>query len=254
MQLEGKVAIITGATEGIGKAISLLFAKEGAKITMVGRDEAKGKAAFENVRESGEAIYFKADVSNSAQVRDMVEETVRRYGHIDVLVNNAAISPVGNIVDTSEETWDYVIDVNLKGVFLCSKYVIPHMTKNGGGVIINIGSVNSFMAMQNEAVYDTSKGGVLMLTKAIALDFAKVNIRANCICPGAIETPSVRAWFDSTPDPRKMRESIAAKHPVGRIGKPEEVARVALFLATDSASFVTGAAIPVDGGLLSGWP
>lgn len=241
MKLEGKVANITGATDGIGKAIALKFAKEGAKVMMVGRDEAKGRTALEKVRECGEAVYFKADVSNSSQIKKMVEETIQRYGRIDVLVNNAAVCPPGTVVNTSEELWDHIIDVNLKGVFLCSKYAIPHMQKNGGGAIVNIGSINSLMAMENEAAYDASKGGVLMLTKAIALDFAKANIRANCICPGAVETAMLKASLETSPDPTKARQWITSKHPIGRTGIPEEIAEVALFLATDASSFITGA-------------
>ena len=228
MKLEGKVAIVTGATDGIGKAIALLFAKEGAKIMMVGRDEAKGKSALEKVREFGEAVYFKADVSSSSQVKKIVEETIQKYGRIDILVNNAAVVSVGTVVNTPEETWDQVIDINMKGVFLCCKYVIPHMLKNGGGAIVNIGSINSLMAMENEAVYDASKGGVLMLTRAIALDFAKANIRANCICPGAVETAMLRTSLDAASDPTKARQWITARHPIGRLGMPEEIAEAAL--------------------------
>jgi len=253
MKLEGKVAIVTGATDGIGKAIALKFAKEGAKIMMVGRDEAKGRAALEKVREHGEATYFKADVSNSSQVKKLVDETIQKYGRIDILVNNAAIVSVGTVVNTSEEIWDQVIDINMKGVFLCCKYVIPYMQKKGGGAIVNIGSINSLMAMENEAVYDASKGGVLMLTRAIALDFAKSNIRANCICPGAIETAMLKTSLDGAPDPAKAREWITARHPVGHLGKPDEIAEAALFLASDASSFVTGTALPVDGGILAGW-
>ena len=147
MKLEGKVAIITGATDGIGKAIAVTFVKEGARVMMVGRDEAKGAAALKEVKEFGEAGYFKADVSNSSQIEKMVEETIQQYGRIDILVNNAAVCPTGTVLNTSEETWDYVIDVNMKGVFLCSKYVIPYMQRNRGGAIVNIGSINSLMAM-----------------------------------------------------------------------------------------------------------
>ena len=253
MKLEGKVAIVTGATDGIGKAIALKFAKEGARIMMVGRDEAKGRAALEKVREHGDATYFKADVSNSSQVKKLVDETIQKYGRIDILVNNAAIVSVGTVVNTSEEIWDQVIDINMKGVFLCCKYVIPYMQKKGGGAIVNIGSINSLMAMENEAVYDASKGGVLMLTRAIALDFAKSNIRANCICPGAIETAMLKTSLDGAPDPAKAREWITARHPVGHLGKPDEIAEAALFLASDASSFVTGTALPVDGGILAGW-
>ena len=253
MILDGKVAIVTGATDGIGLATALAFAKEGAKVVVVGRDEVKGKAALAKVEKQGEAVYFKADVSNSAQVNRLVGETIRRFGRIDILVNNSAVAPAGTILTTSEETWNYVMDVNLKGVFLCCKHVIPHMQKQGGGVIVNIGSINSLMAMENEAAYDASKGGVLMLTKAIALDFAKSKIRANCICPGAVETTMLNGSLNASSDPRKAREWIMERHPMKRIGTPEEIAQVALFLASDSSSFMTGAAIPVDGGILAGW-
>ena len=253
LRLEGKVGIVTGATDGIGLAIAVAFAKEGAKVVMVGRSEEKGKTALDKVRQHGEAVYFKADVSNSSQVDSLVEDTVRRYGRIDVLVNSAAVCPAGTILTIDEKTWDYIIDVNLKGVYLCCRRVIPFMEKQGGGAIVNIGSINSLMAMENEAVYDASKGGVLMLTKAIALDFAKSNIRANCICPGAIETNMLKESLNAAPDPIKAREWIVQRHPVRRTGTPEEVAEVALFLASDAASFMTGATIPVDGGILAGW-
>ncbi len=253
MKLEGKVAVITGGTDGIGKAIAVTFAKEGAKIMMVARDERKGQTALEEVRRFGDAAYFKGDVSNASQVKRLVEETIQRYGQVNILVNNAAVCPPGDVLTTSEETWDQVIDVNLKGVFLCSKYVIPHMQKNGGGAIVNIGSINSLMAMENEAAYDASKGGVLMLTRAMALDFAKSGIRVNCICPGAIETPMLKASLDTAPDPKAARQSLTGKHPLRRTGTPDEIAQAALFLATDASSFVTGAVIPVDGGILAGW-
>ena len=253
MKLSGKVAIVTGASDGIGLAIALAYVREGARVVLVGRSETKGKAALAKVKEKGEAVYFKADVSNSSQVKSVVDETIRRFGRIDILVNNAGVVHAGTILTTSEETWDYLIDVNLKGVFLCCKLVIPHMQKQGGGVIVNIGSINSLMAMENEAAYDASKGGVLMLTKAIALDFAKSNIRVNCICPGAIETAMLNVSLNAATDPKKAREWTVQRHPVGRIGRPEEVAEAAVFLASDSSSFVSGAAIPVDGGILAGW-
>jgi len=253
MKLNDKVAIVTGATDGIGLATALAFAREGARVVLVGRDETKGKSALAKVKAHRESVYFKADVSKSPQVKGLVEDTIRRFGRIDILVNNAAVCPAGTVVTTSEETWDYIIDVNLKGVFLCCKEVIPHMQKQGGGAIVNIGSINSMMAMENEAAYDASKGGVLMLTKAIALDFASSKIRANCICPGAVETTMLKASLGAASDPAKAREWITQRHPAHRIGTPEEVAEVALFLASDSSSFMTGAAIPVDGGILAGW-
>jgi len=253
MRLEGKVALVTGGSDGIGKSIAKTFAKEGAKVVVASRNEAKGKKALAELNGLGEVTYFKVDVSKSDQVRQMVDYTIRRYGRIDVLVNNAAICPPGDILTTTEAIWDEVIDVNLKGIFLCCKNVIPHMQANGGGTIVNIGSINSLMAMENEAAYDASKGGVLMLTKAMALDFAKSNIRVNCICPGAIETPMLNASLETAKNPQAARESLVQKHPLRRTGTPDEIAQAALFLATDDSSFITGATIPVDGGILAGW-
>ena len=173
-----------------------------------------------------------------------MDTTLKEFGKIDVLFNNAALSPVGTVLDTSEEEWSDVIGTNMTGTFLCTKYVLPHMIKRKRGAIINTGSINSLMAMKKEAAYDASKGGVLMLTRAVAMDFAEFNIRVNCICPGAIDTPMLRDILSQTPDP------VAAE---ARIGSPNEVAQMALFLASDDSSFVTGAAMPVDGGMLGGW-
>jgi NAD(P)-dependent dehydrogenase (short-subunit alcohol dehydrogenase family) len=251
MKLLGKVAIVTGGTSGIGKATAMLFAREGAKVVLVGRDETKGEAASDAITEDGgQAIFVKADVSKSLDVKSMVERAVQKYGQIDILFNNAGINPVGTSVDTPEEVWDSVMDINLKGVFLCSKYVIPHMLNRGGGSIINTGSINCFMAWENEVAYDASKGGVLMFTRATAMDFAKKRIRVNCICPGAIKTPLLQKIFDDSPG---LEESMKTKHPIGRLGSPEEVAKLALFLACDDSSFITGAAINVDGGIMAGW-
>ena len=186
--------------------------------------------------------------------RKLVEETVQKFGRIDILVNNAGINPVGTVLDTTEEMWDRIMAINLKGPFLCCKHVIPHMIEAGGGSIVNIGSINSFMAFENEVAYDASKGGVLLFTKATALDFARKKIRVNCICPGAIDTPLLQAIFRESPNPREMEEAMVKRHPLKRMGSPEEIARTALFLASDDSSFMTGAAIAVDGGILAGWP
>jgi 3-oxoacyl-[acyl-carrier protein] reductase len=165
---------VTGGTYGIGNAIAKLFAGEGADVAMAGRGEVKGKAALEALRGAGgRVIFVKADVSKDVDVRRLVEETKEKFGRIDILVNNAGINPVGTVLDTTEETWDRIMAINLKGPFLCCKHVIPHMKEAGGGSIVNIGSINSIMAFENEVAYDASKGGVLMFTKATALDFAR---------------------------------------------------------------------------------
>lgn len=254
MKLDGRVAIITGGNSGIGKATALLFAREGAKVVVAGRNAARGRAVVDEIKKSGgDAIFVRTDVAKTAQVKALVEKTVSRYDRVDVLFNNAALSPIGNVLTTPEKVWRAVIDTNINGTFLCTRYVLPHMLKQKGGVIINTGSINSLMAMKDEAAYDASKGGVLMLTRATALDFAKDNIRANCICPGAIETPMLRDLFGQAPNPKEAEAEMVRKHALGRIGTPEEVARVALFLASEDSSFVTGTAIAVDGGMLGGW-
>lgn len=255
MKLEGRVAIITGGNSGIGKASSLLFAREGAKVAIAARDAAKGEKVLREIKkEGGDAIFVKTDVSKSKDAKALIERTASTYGRIDVLFNNAALSPVGTVLTTSEKEWRAVIDTNINGTFLCTRFAIPHMQKQGGGSIINTGSINSLMAMKDEAAYDASKGGVLMLTRATALDFAKDNIRANCILPGAIDTPMLRDILGQAANPKQAEADLVRKHALARVGTPEEVAKVALFLASEDSSFVTGAAIAVDGGMLGGWP
>ena len=254
MKLDGRVAIVTGGNSGIGRATALLFAREGSKVVVAGRNSTRGAEVVKVIGEAkGEAMFVKTDVSKSADVEALVRKTVERFGKIDVLFNNAALSPVGTVLDTSEAEWSEVIGTNLTGTFLCTKYVLPHMVERKSGVIINTGSINSVMAMRKEAAYDASKGGVLLLTRAVALDFAEFDVRANCICPGAIDTPMLRDILAQSPDPAAAEVELAKKHALGRLGSPDEVARMALFLASDDSSFVTGAAIPVDGGMLGGW-
>lgn len=254
MKLAGKVAIITGGNSGIGRATALLFAKEGARVVVAGRNAERGwQVVREITSQGGDAIFVKTDVSKSSEVRAMVEKTLEKYGRVDILFNNAALSPVGTVLTTSEKVWREVIDTNINGTFLCTRYVLPHMIKQKGGAIINTGSINSVMAMKDEAAYDASKGGVLMLTRATAIDFAKDNIRVNCILPGAIETPMMRDILRQAADPKEAEAELVRKHALGRIGDPVEVAKVALFLASDDSSFVTGSGVAVDGGMLGGW-
>ena len=184
----------------------------------------------------------------------MVDEAAGRFDRIDILVNNAGINPVGTVLDTTEEMWDRIMAINLKGPFLCCKHVIPHKIVAGGGSIVNIGSINSLLAFENEVAYDASKGGVLLFTKATVVNFARKKIRVNCICPGAIDTPLLQAIFRESPNPREMEEAMVKRHPLKRMGSPEKIARAALFLASDDSSFMTGTAIAVDGGILAGWP
>jgi NAD(P)-dependent dehydrogenase (short-subunit alcohol dehydrogenase family) len=254
-KLDGKVAIITGAGSGIGRASALLFAEEGARVVIADNVVSGGEGTVKMIEEAGgEACFVKTDVSVEADVKRLVEVALDKYGKVDILFNNAGI--VGKQVPTHEievADWDSVININLKGMFLGIKYTVPQMLKQGGGVIINTASAASFDGWPGIMPYCASKGGVLQLTKAVALDYAKQNIRVNCICPGSIWTPLVESMLLEQGDVEEGKKVlIQNKQPTGRLGKPEEIARGALFLACDDSSFVTGIALPVDGGQLAG--
>lgn len=253
MLLEGKIAIITGASSGIGQASALVFAQEGAKAVLADIQDEQGEQVARQIRNSGgEVLYVHADVTQAGDARRLIETTVEAYGRIDVLFNNAGIAVFKAAADTTEEEWDRVLAVNLKGVWLCAKYAIPQMQRQGGGVIINTASVHSQATAVKVAAYAASKGGVLQLTKSMALDYAKDNIRVNCIFPGAIETPLMRSNLRAVnANEEEEFQKTAAHEPLGRVGLPEEIARAAIFLASDYASFVTGAPLIVDGGLLA---
>lgn len=245
MRVKDKVAIITGGGTGIGRATAILFAREGARVMIVGR---RAKPLQETVgiikSEGGKATYLSINVSRTDQVQKMVEETVKAYGKIDILYNNAAVfTGVGKtILDLSEEEWDNLMAINLKGVFLCSKYVLPHMIKNGGGVIINCSSISGHIGQRQQGAYNAAKGGVELLTKCMALDFAAYNIRVNAVCPAWVEIE-----FNKE-DIKQRKDEILKMHPIGRIGQPEDIARAVLYLASDEASWVTGTSLMIDGG------
>lgn len=248
-KLKDKVAVITGAGSGIGRATAILFAKEGAKVVVVDCDRDSGEETVKIIKESGgEAIFVYADVSKSLDVQKMVESVVSKYGAIDILFNNAGINVALPITELTEEIWDNIINVNLKGVFLCCKYVIPVMKRQGSGVIINMGSTSALIGVAYFGAYTASKGGVLALTRTIALEVAPFNIRVNCICPGMVETPLSKRTWERMGISEEKRGERAKLVPLGRVGKPEEIARVALFLASEGSSYMTGANIVVDGG------
>ena len=251
MRLKDKVAIVTGASKGIGRAIAETFAREGAKVAICSRTASEGEAAAAALREAGaDVAYIQADVSVMDDARRLVEETTDKWGRLDVVCNNAGIGMLRTVEETTAEQWRHLLSINLDGVFHCSKFAIPALRRSGGGSIINMASVASFVGFQADAAYCASKGGLLMLTRQMALDYAPENIRVNAICPGFIRTPELEHYLDQKPDPEEGRAQVVAYHPIGRIGEPDEVAAVALFFASDESSFVTGAHLAVDGGLL----
>ena len=249
MQLQGKVAIVTGAARGIGRAIALEFVKEGARVVLADINAAGLQATLQEATQHGDALLQVTDVSKADQVAALVELAVSHYGKLDVLCNNAGVLVPAPVVELDEETWDRTININLKSVYLGCKYALPAMLKNGQGSIINMGSVNSLVAEAYLPAYCASKGGVLMLTKQIALDYALKNIRVNCICPGWVDTPINTPHAVMMGRVDHVLSGIADWQPMGRQGQPREIARVAVFLASDDSSFMTGSAVVADGGM-----
>jgi NAD(P)-dependent dehydrogenase (short-subunit alcohol dehydrogenase family) len=244
MRLKNKVALITGASSGIGRATALLFGKEGASVVVVDIASEKGKETVQLIRSRGqEATFIQADVSKAADMEKAVKGCVEKYGKLDILFNNAGVPQECAIVEMGEDEWDHVINVNLKGVFLGSKYAIPKMVKQGGGVIINTASTLGLIAEPNCAAYCASKGGVIALTRALAVECAPYNIRVNCICPGPIATPMILK--------EPQQEVDVSYVPFKRLGKPEEIAYAALFLASDESTYVTGSTLVIDGGTMA---
>jgi NAD(P)-dependent dehydrogenase (short-subunit alcohol dehydrogenase family) len=249
MRLEGKIAIVTGAASGIGRATTELFAAEGARVVAVDLNEAAGREL------DGDSVAFvRADVASRADVERVVRGAVERFGGLDILFNNAGIAIFKTLEQTSEEEWDRVVDVNLKACYLGIKYAIPEMRRRGGGAIVNTASVHGFATAGQVGAYGATKHGVIGLTKAAALELARDNIRVNAVCPGAIETPLMRANLRAVGDEAEELRKIAQAEPLGRIGRPDEIARAVLFLVSDDASFVTGAPFLIDGGLVARLP
>ena len=249
MRLKDKVAIVTGAAKGIGWGIATVFAKEGAKVVVVDWDEEAGKKTAAEINGSGgDAIFVKCDVSKEDQVKATIQAALDKYGRIDVLVNNAGIGVYKPVTEATSEDWDRCLGVNLKGVFLFSKYAIPHMQKVGKGAIVNISSVHAYANVNGTSPYAASKGGVTALTRAMAMDYSPT-IRVNAIAPGWVLTPLIQSIFDSYEDPAKQQRIVEERQVMKRIGRPEDIGYAAAFLASDEASFITGTQLFVDGGL-----
>ena len=250
MRFRGKVVLITGAGVGIGRAAAVRFGKEGAKVAINSLTPTNGQETLRLLQEArGQGVYIQGDVSIAVDARRIVDEAVKAFGRIDILVNNAGIVLPGRVDNISEEDWDRTIAVNLKGVYLVSKYTIPEMRKIGGGVIVLNASVVAIKGVKDRGAYTASKGGVLALTKAMAADYLSENIRVNCVCPGTTYTPSLERRIQAFADPEKARVDFIARQPMGRLGKDEEIAAAILFAASDEAAFMTGANIAIDGGM-----
>jgi meso-butanediol dehydrogenase / (S,S)-butanediol dehydrogenase / diacetyl reductase len=244
MRLSGKVALVTGFGSGLGRAIAVLFGKEGCAVAGTSKTEAKGRETVATIlKNGGKAIFRAGDVSQSKQMRALVEETVQQFGGVDIVVNSAGVRTNGSITEITEEDWDQTLDTNLKGVFVLSRIAVPEMIRRGGGVIINIAARSGIAGQAGRAAYCASKGGMITLTEAMAMDYARQKIRVNCICPGPTRTPMV-----DTSTPEKLAR-YNTRVPIGRIGEPDDVAYAALYLASDEASMVTAAILPVDGGM-----
>jgi len=260
LKLENKVALITGAGSGIGKAAAQLFAKEGARIVVADLDRERGEDTAMKIRaDGGQSIFVETDVTKSSLVEATVSKTISEFGRVDILYNSAGvdifvINPKadGTVVGTLEEDWDRLLAINLKGAFLFAKYTLPHMMKQRRGVVINMGSEYGIVGGLASAAYCASKGGVVLLTKQMALDYAPYNIRVNCICPCNVDTPLMEKGLATSENPQAMRKTWEKIMPLRRFSKPEEIAAGALYLASDDASFVTGTVLSIDGGVTAG--
>ena len=253
-RLAGKVAVITGGTSGIGRAGVIRFAQEGAKVVVGSRDEATGQTLVRELASQGlEVTHQRTDVARAEDAARLVEAAVSRHGRLDVLWSNAGVQEVGTAPETTEELWQRVIGINLTGHFHMAKFAIPVMARDGGGSIVFTASELGLVGASSSVAYCAAKGGVVNMTRAMAIDCAPAAIRVNCLCPGAIQTPMLERWFRESADPAELERKQTEPIPLGRLGRPEEIAAAAVFLASDESSYMTGAIQLVDGGVTTGY-
>ncbi|MBA7561511.1 glucose 1-dehydrogenase [Candidatus Atribacteria bacterium 1244-E10-H5-B2] len=246
MNFKDKVVIVTGAAVGIGRATAIAFAEKNAKVIVADIDIKKGKQISSLI--GGNAFFIETDVANSGSVKNMVKEVTNRFERINILVNNAGIYYQGDVIETPEKEWDKVIAVNLKGMYLCSHYIIPVMLAGNGGVVINVASEAGLVGIAGQVAYNVSKAGAISLTKSMAVDFARKGVRVNAVCPGTTETPLVKNALKKSKDPEKARRKLEECRPLNRLGRPEEIASAILTMASDDLGYATGSILSIDGG------
>lgn len=256
-RVDGKVCIVTGSGSGMGRASALEMARQGGRVVVTDINGGSGQETVDLIKgEGGEAVFIACDLRKPEAIRSLMDEAAARFGGIDVLHNNAAVHETDltkhtSVEEMADEIWDIVYEVNLRAVWLTTKHAVPYLRHSKGAAIVNVASTGSFVAYPMAGVYCATKGGVLMLTKATAVDLAKYNIRCNCYCPGAINTPMLQKYFDAAEDKAQIMSVLTGAHLIPRLGEPEEIAKLACFLASDDSSFINGAAYVIDGGTLA---